>query len=664
MYAAQVVGGWFPPLPVWWDAIRGVRGALPDHLVASQQVLSDRLQLWAQGAVEGAAVRDDTVLAAFAILVLWLLAGVSVWLLRRGQSGLAASIPLLWPVGLMLLYSPVERWLFLGGLGAAVLLHLLVSHQKTVEQWRVQGLDYDPGLLLERSLQGLVFLALALGLAATLPNAYVPSLAWSYYRLLQPFNEQAETAIQRVFPGVSGVSPWQPGSRGTGGLPNLFLLQDDPDRERRLVMEVRTNEPSSGFGTPPRSTYLRGITYLRYYGTGWDNPPPVERREVGVDQTWGIVSVTGRRSLLQSVRIAGGGSLLYAAAEPVAPSVAAMAVLRSGEDLQQMETGARSYTVRSLVPAVSVDTLTALGDWGAARPLPVELLPYVQTPPSITERVGKLALELTRGKTTLYAQAAAIEQYLRQFEYDLTVGPPPEDVTDIADYFLFELQRGYCDYYATAFVVLARAAGLPARFASGYTSGNWQPAEQLWRITAANAHSWPEVFFPEVGWIPFEPTAARAPLERVEPPRPADTGAMATPEFEPLPSLGLDLRIVTWPMVFGVLGIIGAVAGAIVLWRRRRRQREEPWPALLRWGARAGRPAGEGETPLEYGRALAVWIGQGQGNGDLRRMAAGELQHLSAATAQQLYGPVEMRTMAMADAKERWQRLRALLGRL
>ena len=66
----------------------------------------------------------------------------------------------------------------------------------------------------------------------------------------------------------------------------------------------------------------------------------------------------------------------------------------------------------------------------------------------------------------------------------------------------------------------------------------------------------------------------------------------------------------------------------------------------------------------QLGDLVRVTGDEGRHAVTVRRMAAGELQRLSAATAQQLYGPVEMRTMAMADAKERWQRLRALLGRL
>jgi hypothetical protein len=79
---------------------------------------------------------------------------------------------------------------------------------------------------------------------------------------------------------------------------------------------------------------------------------------------------------------------------------------------------------------------------------------------------------------------------------------------DVVDYFLFELQKGYCDYYASAMVILARASGLPSRIAVGYATGNYDYLEQKFIVTEANAHAWPEVYIAPFGWIPFEPTAS------------------------------------------------------------------------------------------------------------------------------------------------------------
>jgi len=86
----------------------------------------------------------------------------------------------------------------------------------------------------------------------------------------------------------------------------------------------------------------------------------------------------------------------------------------------------------------------------------------------------------------------------------------------VADYFLFDLKKGYCDYYATAMVVLARASGVPARFVSGYASGSYDAPNAQYIVRELHAHSWAEVFFPGIGWIEFEPTASQPEIERIE----------------------------------------------------------------------------------------------------------------------------------------------------
>ena len=165
--------------------------------------------------------------------------------------------------------------------------------------------------------------------------------------------------------------------------------------------------------------------------------------------------------------------------------------------------------------------------WGDGVELPESFAVHLELPDTVTQRTVDLAHSLTDEQPNMYAKAQAIEAYLRTFEYDLSVSAPPSDIVDVADYFLFDLQRGYCDYYATAFVVLARVAGLPTRFATGFAPGSWNPQDGRWTITEAEAHSWPEVYFPTYGWIPFEPTAGRSELSRIGLPAFSATGGRA-----------------------------------------------------------------------------------------------------------------------------------------
>lgn len=237
-------------------------------------------------------------------------------------------------------------------------------------------------------------------------------------------------------------------------------------------------------------------------------------------------------------------------------------------------------------------------------------------------------------------------------------------MTDVADYFLFDLQRGYCDYYATAFVAMARLSGLPTRFATGYTAGQWVPEAGYWRITEAEAHSWPEVHFPEYGWIAFEPTAGRAELARV-----GETSAIAANSI-PLPAATTPTVTTpgmrwSWQMLFWLLPI-----GALLWWASQqllqwRASREDPWPMLLRWGQRLGRPLIVGETVLEYGHGLADYLLQQRvEKQETARLVAREVEALSREVNTQQYGLLEQRLVLAEKIKSRWQRLRGYLRQI
>ncbi|MFP7494457.1 DUF4129 domain-containing transglutaminase family protein [Terribacillus saccharophilus] len=141
---------------------------------------------------------------------------------------------------------------------------------------------------------------------------------------------------------------------------------------------------------------------------------------------------------------------------------------------------------------------------------------YTQLPDDLPERVRELAAEITASGDTRYDKAKAVEQYFSEngFQYQTQDVPVPEEDDDYVDQFLFESKIGYCDNFSSSMVVLLRAADIPARWVKGFTEG--QPATNpnlstpdgmsSYMVTNANAHSWVEVYFPETGWVPFEPT--------------------------------------------------------------------------------------------------------------------------------------------------------------
>ncbi|MGG0775903.1 DUF4129 domain-containing transglutaminase family protein [Bacillus rugosus] len=137
---------------------------------------------------------------------------------------------------------------------------------------------------------------------------------------------------------------------------------------------------------------------------------------------------------------------------------------------------------------------------------------YMQLPDSLPERVRNLAIKLTQDHDNMFDKVKAVEEYLgsNEFTYETENVSIPKNDEDYVDQFLFETKMGYCDNFSSAMVVLLRSAGIPARWVKGYTSGEYKEAGNkngsIYEVTNNNAHSWVEVYFPEQGWVTFEPT--------------------------------------------------------------------------------------------------------------------------------------------------------------
>lgn len=126
---------------------------------------------------------------------------------------------------------------------------------------------------------------------------------------------------------------------------------------------------------------------------------------------------------------------------------------------------------------------------------------------SLSQDVQEYVREITKDCTTQWERLKAIEKALSGFEYNTRPGKLPEEVDtpqDYLDYFLLESQRGYCVHYATAFVLLAQAEGVPARYVEGFCI----PLEKnrFMEVSSNKSHAWPEVYLEGFGWVAFEPT--------------------------------------------------------------------------------------------------------------------------------------------------------------
>jgi transglutaminase-like putative cysteine protease len=215
------------------------------------------------------------------------------------------------------------------------------------------------------------------------------------------------------------------------------------------------------------------------------------------------------------------------------------------------------------------------------------------------KRTWALAQRLKRGADNPLQYAKAVEAYLgRGFTY--SESPPTSAGT--LEGFLFTARSGYCQQYSGAMALLMRMAGIPTRVASGFTSGSFDRRSGEYVVRDLDAHSWVEAWFPDIGWVTFDPTPSTAP------PRSQSNGERGGPVAGDAPDLGgtgrrLDPRRsvaagdgTRWELVaLGGALVIGllVLAGLAIVQRRRA---GAPLPELERALRRARRTPGPGAT--------------------------------------------------------------------
>lgn len=140
-----------------------------------------------------------------------------------------------------------------------------------------------------------------------------------------------------------------------------------------------------------------------------------------------------------------------------------------------------------------------------------ELKPGLQLPQGFNPRARQLAQEWAAGSGTDAAIAQRALRYFREQGFVYTLEPPLLG-RDSVDEFLFSSKQGFCEHYASSFVFLMRAAGVPARVVTGYQGGEINPVDQYMVVRQSEAHAWAEVWLKGRGWVRFDPTAAASPV--------------------------------------------------------------------------------------------------------------------------------------------------------
>lgn len=498
---------------------------LPAHYTWLErwQNLVFRLNYWYNQALQGGTSYDNLMFILQMGVIVWAMGYLTIWFIFRSGRVWQAVVPGGVVLLINLYYAPndITLW-FLMFLLLALLLAIRFNLFKQETEWRAQGIYFRPDISFDFLRDGFVFSALVIALAWLTPTPTAIQTLGIFDEVQGQWSS-VQGEWNRLFADLNYKETGWVDSFG----PNLTL-----GGPRRL-----TNEPVMSVKVDGSGRYWRATIYDQYTGFSWRNND-TQTSGFGPNQALSLPQFEMRAPVTQTYTLyRDQSSLLYAMSLPASIDRSARVNFRAldGEQISQagapvwtdhgepwveeityIRSSARlsageSYSAVSLASQATVEQLAAAGNdyptWVTER--------YLKLPVVITARTRQLARELTEPYDNAFDKARAIETYLRQeLKYNEKMAAPPSD-RERVDYVLFEGTEAYCDYYASAMIVMLRSLGIPARFAVGYAQGSYNPDLGAYQVVNADAHSWVEVFFPRYGWIEFEPTAAQPGIVRL-----------------------------------------------------------------------------------------------------------------------------------------------------
>ena len=529
------------------------------------------LLLWGSDLITGFYIYNQVSTLLTWGYVLWLLSSWFTWVTFRNDQPIWGLIPAGTILAILMTYTLEKRVMLVLLLGAGLTLIGLVNHEVHQREWKRLNIKGSANVREHVVLAVVGFSLYTMVFAGLMPSIRIKAISDPFERLLYGESESGEGGSDPSI-DVGGFNSDLYSIERFAGLPRQKLIGTGPELAQRVVMIVQF--PTTAFvktDLPNAARYWGSYSYDQYTGTGWQASPTVE---VEYSPGQEIIPIQNENFdiVTQKIRLSNAISgTLYSAGSPVTVDQDVLVSWRTlinepqngdrhayqVDDLFAATIDNLQYQVRSQIPNATDDDLRlANGDtpeWIEVR--------YLALPDTVPDRVLQLAQEIVANQPTKYDQAKAIETFLRSYPYTLDLPAPPAD-RDVADYFLFDLQTGYCDYYATSMVVLSRIVGMPARVVVGYVGGEYDEENDRYLVSEADAHTWVEIYFGGYGWIPFEPTAARDLID--------DEGLSLplSPELEELPQAVETVERVEFPWLEAGLGTAFLAVVGLLFWNR------------------------------------------------------------------------------------------------
>ncbi|MFC2055247.1 transglutaminase family protein [Chloroflexota bacterium] len=569
---------------------------------------------WITALLQQKTINDPTSVYLVWGMAIWGTAVWAGWAVRRRKQPLAAVLPLGMIFASSMSFVRGHILSLIPVFGAALLLIAWHSFSTQMKNWQQSSIDYSEDIQMDLVIWAIIICGAILFLSWLI--SYL-----SPQRILKTIQEFAqEQSIDTQTVGATlGLRSQLEGQEeftglGPGLLPRQHLLGSGPELSEQISLLVKINPEKDGgkdlaqiYKMPP--LYWRALTYDVYTGRGWASSP-IETHQFRAEEPV-TDAIDPQRFLISQefeVMKENENLILYAGELVTAMADFTIAYRSTPGDPRDIFGGkidARSYKIKSLIQVVGESQLRSVNEeppqWIVDR--------YLQLPESVPSRVHDLALDLTASKMTDYEKASLLEAYLRNIPYTLDVSAPPLN-KDVADYFLFDLRKGYCDYYATSMVVMARAVGLPARLVMGFTGGTYDESHNHFVVTEADAHSWVEIYFQGFGWVEFEPTGGQPAVFR---PQVGPMNEVYDTENLSITIPGVNLsNWVRW--LLGMIFLLGLLVFAATvwlvgdIWRLQRKTTpavlEALYSRLYRFGEHIKKPPEPHNTPQEFSITL------------------------------------------------------------
>lgn len=471
------------------------------------------------------AVEDPILALTLLSVIFWIAALYAGFTLLRHQHGLAALLPSLLLI-LAVQYNDhkleTPLWLLGFYFFFAFVLLARLDYLAKREKWRAKNFFLIPDVKFDLNVFSIIAMGVLLVFTWNLPSsgAEWKEIARWWDKTLYKFDNTRRN-LDNLFSAVD-----DPVELGGGVFYGTSLtLGERSYQGTNKIAIVDVSDPESIETFPPRY-YWRVRSYDTYADGIWstanvettDSLPAQTPLLLPIDLESETAKFTftnqaeQRINLLQPAQTYWVDIDTYATYRKLPDGALDLNMLRATKSLGVD----KQYTVQAALLSPTVAELRAAGTdypkWVTDR--------YLQLPEDLPAEISQLAHDLTRGRGSAYDKARVLTTYLRtEIEYSDTVPTPPADRDPLA-WFLFTWQEGYCNYYASAQVVMLRSLGIPARLVVGFAQGK-KVDQGNYLILQKDAHAWPEVYFPEIGWVEFEPTSSQTrlirPLGEIEP---------------------------------------------------------------------------------------------------------------------------------------------------